>query len=567
MSAASAPVTLLPISPTIKHVAHNLMRRSPPRIPCASSEKSPHGTTSFSSASSPNEKLTQIPLAGARFKAVDHSERTGFPPPRSERDDICGGRRAVPLPLHVMGMDPMSGGGNIVQFDNVGLRYGTDRRCCSDIWFPPCSGRLSTSSPGARRGQDLAAQAALPRPAPDPRADPHVRRGAIRLPRERLPAFRRRIGTVFQDFRLVRAPVGIRQRRAAVARRAAPRRAKSRSRCARCSTGSGSPTAPTRARHPVGRRAAARGDRPRGDRPPEMLVADEPTGNVDSEMARRCCTCSGAQPARHHGRGRDPRRPPDQRHAGLRRSSGSTRGGWAIPPARCAIRRARRIDLAATDRRSWLANAAAERRLLPSGGCRRPMPWVIAIMMFADGDRRHRRPGAGNSRRTGSTRISRPDRDPDGRRRPGGSDIAAADHRRRGPPLPGVAQFGRMPEAAMRGTPALARAGRADKGDLPVPAMIHSTCAPEVMPRLATASHEASAPVREVTARARGSPACAMAGAARRPDGLQAVAGRHGGPAARRRRPRRGPRRTRRARHPPATIEVMHVPATPFYEE
>ena len=41
------------------------------------------------------------------------------------------------------------------------------------------------------------------------------------------------------------------------------------------------------ARGAVGRREAARGDRARADRRPELLLADEPTGNVDPGLARR----------------------------------------------------------------------------------------------------------------------------------------------------------------------------------------------------------------------------------------------------------------------------------------
>ena len=38
---------------------------------------------------------------------------------------------------------------------------------------------------------------------------------------------------------------------------------------------------------PVGRREAARGDRAGADHRPEILLADEPTGNVDPPLARR----------------------------------------------------------------------------------------------------------------------------------------------------------------------------------------------------------------------------------------------------------------------------------------
>ena len=93
--------------------------------------------------------------------------------------------------------------GSIVQFDNVGLRYGTDREVLSDISFTlyPGSFYFLTGASGAGKTSLLRLLYLAQRPS----------RGMIRmfgsdvitLPRKSLPAFRRRIGTVFQDFRLV----------------------------------------------------------------------------------------------------------------------------------------------------------------------------------------------------------------------------------------------------------------------------------------------------------------------------------------------------------------------------
>ena len=133
----------------------------------------------------------------------------------------------------------------------------------------------------------------------------------------RCPPFRRRIGVVFQDFRLVRhlsafdnvaLPLRIAGKTEAeiegpvremlawvgLADRAS----------ARPPTLSGG----EQQRVAIARAVIAR---------PELLVADEPTGNVDADMAQRLLHLfDGAQPARHDGRRRDPRRRPDRRDAG-----------------------------------------------------------------------------------------------------------------------------------------------------------------------------------------------------------------------------------------------------------
>ncbi len=97
---------------------------------------------------------------------------------------------------------------NIVQFENVGLRYGpetggTGPETLSDISFTLGSGLFYflTGASGAGKTSLLRLLYLAQRPS----------RGIIRLfgedavllPRGRLPGFRRRIGVVFQDFRLV----------------------------------------------------------------------------------------------------------------------------------------------------------------------------------------------------------------------------------------------------------------------------------------------------------------------------------------------------------------------------
>lgn len=176
---------------------------------------------------------------------------------------------------------------NIVQFENVGLRYGTGPETLSDISFTLQSGAFYflTGASGAGKTSLLKLLYLAQRPT----------RGVIRLfgedavmlPRKRMPGFRRRIGVVFQDFRLL-------PHLSAYDNIALPLRV------------SGVPE--SEIADPVREMLAWVGLSDRSDaRPPtlsggeqqrvaiaravidrpELLVADEPTGNVDPDMAER----------------------------------------------------------------------------------------------------------------------------------------------------------------------------------------------------------------------------------------------------------------------------------------
>jgi cell division transport system ATP-binding protein len=92
---------------------------------------------------------------------------------------------------------------HIIQFENVGLRYGTGAETLSDITFSLAKGGFYflTGPSGAGKTSLLKLLYLSQRPS----------RGLIRLfgddmvtmPRDKLPMYRRRIGVVFQDFRLV----------------------------------------------------------------------------------------------------------------------------------------------------------------------------------------------------------------------------------------------------------------------------------------------------------------------------------------------------------------------------
>ena len=181
----------------------------------------------------------------------------------------------------------MSASGSIVQFENVGLRYGTGAETLSDLSFSLKEGGFYflTGPSGAGKTSLLKLLYLAQRPT----------RGRIRLfgaelseaPRDALPPYRRRIGVVFQDFRLIRhlsafdnvaLPLRIAGQPEAEVESSVREMLAWVGLADRASARPPTLSGGEQQRVAIARAVIAR---------PEMVVADEPTGNVDAEMAAR----------------------------------------------------------------------------------------------------------------------------------------------------------------------------------------------------------------------------------------------------------------------------------------
>lgn len=173
----------------------------------------------------------------------------------------------------------------IAKFDNVGLRYSTDAEVLSDLSFTlfPGSFYFLTGASGAGKTSLLKLLYLAQRPS----------RGGIRmfgrdmitLPRRELPDFRRRLGVVFQDFRLVdhlsaydniALPLRLAGTDESRVTKAVGDMLDWVNLSHRAEASPETLSGGEKQRVAIARAVIAR---------PQLLIADEPTGNVDPEMA------------------------------------------------------------------------------------------------------------------------------------------------------------------------------------------------------------------------------------------------------------------------------------------
>ena len=175
----------------------------------------------------------------------------------------------------------------MVRFDNVGMRYGSGPEILRDVSFTldPGSFHFLTGASGAGKSTLLRLMYLAHRPS----------RGLITLfdreistvPRRELPGLRRKIGVVFQEFRLINHLTAV-QNVALPLRVAGAEEASIRQNVVELLTWVGladqlESRPPTLSGGQQQRLAIARAVIAR----PALLIADEPTGNVDDRSALR----------------------------------------------------------------------------------------------------------------------------------------------------------------------------------------------------------------------------------------------------------------------------------------
>lgn len=176
---------------------------------------------------------------------------------------------------------------SVVQFESVGLRYGTGPEVLQDISFALASGSFHflTGASGAGKSSLLRLIYLAQRPSRGRRL--LFGRDVASVSRREMPAVRRRIGVVFQDFRLldhlsavdnVALPLRVAGVREAEIRKHVPELLAWVGLANHLQARPPSLSGGQQQRVAIARAVIGR---------PDLLIADEPTGNVDDQIGMR----------------------------------------------------------------------------------------------------------------------------------------------------------------------------------------------------------------------------------------------------------------------------------------
>jgi len=250
----------------------------------------PHQWTGNDGRGSARSKLEPLPPNIAFILASLYSARSHQETP----DPVSLDSPSANSTLDLAKTSPFESEGPIVRFENVGIRYGIGREVLSDISFSLHPGHFYFLTGPSGAGKTTLLKMLYLAQRPSRGVISLFGEDAVNLSREMRPMLRRRIGVVFQNFRLV-PHLTVFDNVALPLRLAGVDEDELRESVSDMIEWVGLSDAadqrpPTLSGGEQQRVAIARAVITK----PDLLVADEPTGNVDPQMAVRLLKLFGA---------------------------------------------------------------------------------------------------------------------------------------------------------------------------------------------------------------------------------------------------------------------------------